>query len=484
MQPPPDCPKAHEKSRAGKPTVSQLCTIFARMKARHILTFIAGSLVASAYFASCGVDRWAAYAEQTASDRWIDDTMRVWYYWNEEMPGTDEVNYFQPPFTFFASLLSKEDKFSTIDSLEAETRSIPYTGHSYGFQFTTNRVEGNDTALYAHILYVAPGSPADDIGLERGDWLLEMDGQPITSRNQAALYGSGAMRVTVGYYDAESGAVVAYREEPRNLAAARAVDDNPVHYAATYELAGKRIGYLVYNHFSAGATTGGEYNNDLRNAFSLFASRQVDEFILDLRYNNGGLVTCAQLLCTMLAPASALDQPLGYLEYNSRTNPQETALYLDRNLIQNGANLNLRRLYVLTSSQTASASELLINCLRPYMEVILVGGTTVGKNVGSLTFENREQLISISPIVCKIYNAERESDYEAGFPAQYAADENNDPVRFLPFGNPEEALLNAALGIIAGEAAEEGGEEAASPANSAIVTNSIERRADRAVRLQ
>ncbi|MCO7114117.1 S41 family peptidase [Bacteroides uniformis] len=85
----------------------------------------------------------------------------------------------------------------------------------------------------------------------------------------------------------------------------------------------KKIGYLVYNHFSSGPTdNSNEYDNDLRSAFQYFASQQVNEFILDLRYNNGGLLSCAELLCTMLAPSSALGQELGYLEFNNRFNPQ------------------------------------------------------------------------------------------------------------------------------------------------------------------
>ena len=155
------------------------------------------------YLGSCAVDRWAAYAERTQSARWIEDTMRVWYYWSQDIPNTNDLNYFSPPFDFFESLLSSEDAFSTIDSLGSTTRSIPYTDYSYGFEFTTNQVEGNDTALYAHVLYVVPDSPAGEIGLERGDWILAMDGEPITENNYTRLYGDGSMQLTVQNYGGE-----------------------------------------------------------------------------------------------------------------------------------------------------------------------------------------------------------------------------------------------------------------------------------------
>ena len=91
-----------------------ICTIFAPMKARNILILILGTLILPIYLTSCGVDRWKEYAGQTQTDRWIDDTMRVWYYWVDAIPHTNDLNYFQAPFTFFASLKSEEDKFSTV----------------------------------------------------------------------------------------------------------------------------------------------------------------------------------------------------------------------------------------------------------------------------------------------------------------------------------------------------------------------------------
>lgn len=459
------------------------------MKARNILILIVGALILPACFTSCGEDRWKAYSEQTKTDRWIDDTMRVWYLWADEIPHTDRLNYFQPPFTFFASLKSKEDRFSVIDSLTgtAAVRSIPQTEYSYGFQFSINRVEVEEaeSAVFAQILYVADGSPASEIGLERGDWLLQMDGEFITEQNYQRLYGGGAMELTIGRYDAGSNSIIA--SDKRRIASACPINDNPVHYKQVYTFNDKRIGYLVYNHFSSGLTDDGhEYDDDLRSTFRDFASQQVNEFVLDLRYNNGGLVSCAELMCTMLAPSAALGQELGYLEFNSRFHPQTRTLTLNPDLIGNGANLNLKTLYVLTSNQTASASEMVINCLKPYMDVVVIGSTTVGKNVGSITFSNPELMITMSPIVCKIYNSEGESDYEAGFAPtrpEYNISETGDMARFLPFGDPNEALLSTALGIISGSM-QPAGTESSRLLKATSIASSIDARAGRAVRIR
>lgn len=454
------------------------------MKARNILIVLAGFILIPAYFGSCAVDRWAAYAEETQTDRWIDDTMRVWYYWSRDIPNTNKLNYFQPPFSFFSSLLSNQDgkngqHYSTIDSLEPSTRSIPYTDYSYGFQFTTNRVEGNDTALYAHVLYVTPESPAGEIGLERGDWIMAINGEPITEKNYECLYGSGNMELTVGYYDAVHDTILSYAN-PAFIASARSINDHPVHYHQVYSLGSKRVGYLVYNHFSAGITDKDyTYDRELRAVFRDFAAQQVNEFVLDLRYNNGGLITCAQLLCTLLAPSSALGQQLGYLEYNDNFSP--TPFYIDENLIQEGANLNLSTLYVLTSSETASASEMLINCLRPYMRVIQIGTTTEGKNVGSISFTNTELRLVMRPIVCKIYNSAGESAYENGLQPDETVDENSDLARFLPFGNPNELLLSTALGLISGNISQPTTSD--SHLQRSVLHHSIQRRASHAVQI-
>lgn len=436
------------------------------------------------YFGGCAVDRWEAYAGQTRTDRWIDDTMRVWYYWKQDIPHTNDLNYFSPPFEFFASVLSEQDgkdgqPFSTIDSLDAPaTRGVPSTDYGYGFQYTTNHVEDNDTALYARLLYVSPDSPAGEAGLERGDWILEMDGEPITENNYSRLNGGEGITLTVGYYDAAQDTILAYAE-PQTLAPARTFYDNPVHYRNVYVSGSKRVGYLVYNHFTGGLTESStEYDDDLREAFSYFATEQVNEFVLDLRYNNGGQLSCASLLCAMLAPSSALGQTLAYLEFNESIGEQE--MVFDESLIQGGANLNLSRLYVLTSTETASASEMLINCLKPYMEVVLVGGTTVGKNVASRAFVNEELMLEMRPIVCKLYNADRESEYAEGFTADVSVDENGDMTRFLPFGNPDELMLYTALNLINGTQSET---QQAAAQTVTVKYNSVARKASQAVEM-
>lgn len=440
----------------------------------------------------CGEDRWAAYATQTATDQWIDDTMRVWYYWAKEMPESKNLNYFQAPATFFKSLLYSSDKFSSIDSLNVTTsnRSIGSTNYSYGMEYSVTKV--NDTAYYAHVLYTVVDSPAEEAGLQRGDWVMSFNGVPLTKQNYTALLGGSAAEIVVGRYDAEQKQVVAVDDNPRHLPEARSIDDNPVYCVKVFDVNATRVGYLAYNHFTPGAAysatvqgSATNYDDDIRQASTQLAAAGIDELVLDLRYNNGGYVSCAQLLATLLAPASALGQPMATLEYNAHFQPVE--ILLDASRIGQGTNLDLKRLFVLTTGETASASEMVMNCLKPYMDVVQIGTTTVGKNMGARSFDNVEQMVSITPMICKIYNALGESDYDKGFSPTNTAlivDENKFLANFFPLGTPDEALLSTALSYIAGETESVVATRSMQHSKSETIVTSLQRRATKGVMLK
>ncbi len=457
------------------------------MKARNLLLFLLSALTLSIYLASCGEDRWPEYAVQTQTDRWIDDSMRVWYYWNEDIPSSKKLNYFSEPAAFFKSLLSSEDKYSTIDSIIgiSDSRSALESEYGYGIQFELDKVENNDTAYYARILYTVKNSPASAAKLNRGQWIMSINNEPITKKNYPELYQGNGIKLQTGYYDSVNDTILA-NKEMINIGAATTLDDNPVYYYNTYIQGENRIGYLVYNRFSPGSTNNATaYDQSLLNASNYFAAQNVNQFILDLRYNNGGYLSSAQLLCGILAPSSALGQELGYLEFNKQFNPRNREFYIDQSLISNGSNLNLGTLYVLTSSETASASEMLINCLKPYIsKIVLIGQTTVGKNVGSKTFINTDLQIAINPIVCKIYNSQGSSSYSNGFKADYPLSETSDLKYYLPFGDTNEILLSKAISLITNTSVTTSSTKSTQSLKVTPVVNSITRKADRAVQLK
>lgn len=409
----------------------------------------------------------------TESQKWVEKTMRKHYYWNDEIPQASKLNYTKDTKDFFYSLLSKNDGkdysdnsghyyYSTIKELSAASRSNINEENSYGFEYTGIYAAGsNSQFIYAVILYVLKDSPADVAGLKRGDWIMQMNDHDISQADFNSLASGNGVSFTISRWNATRNMLVKM-DDKITLSASHAIEEDPVLVAKTLysPVKGQRIGYLVYTRFEDGKTEGDtSYDDELRN-LSKTTFNGVEEFVLDLRYNNGGLLSSALLLCSILEPNSALDQSLGYLKYNDG---KKESLYNGRSALKGGgSNLNLKTLYVLVGNNTASASEMVINSLKPYMNVILIGEKTEGKNVGSLTYTSDDKAWEMHPIVCQIYNSKDFTDYAYGFKPDinnineafaYVATNTVEPVRMYELGNPNEWMLNIAVNMIDGVSA-------------------------------
>jgi carboxyl-terminal processing protease len=433
--------------------------------------------------------------EESEVNAWIRSTMLEHYLWYTDMPAKSKLNFDNDPETFFISLLSDNDGkdygdgghyyYSYIEDLSADetsaaisTRSVSQTDYSYGFDFLLYAL--NDTAYVARVLYVAYDTPASEAGLERGDWIVTMDGEPITASNYSTLYGGSAMQIHLASYDSllESLAYSKYLQ----MGSAREIEDDPVYYYNTYTVNNKKVGYLVYNHFTdSKADDDDKYNDELLTLSNEFKTEGVTEFILDLRYNNGGLISCARLLSSILVPESAFGNTFCTLVYNDKQNPQSEKLTFASSTISSGANLNLSTVYVLVSDKTASASELVINALRPYATVVIIGAQTEGKNVGSVSYTNDDYTWKLQPIICKLYNANDESDYVNGFTPTYECDESASIEQFKPFGDTDELLLNTALGLISDSVSIATNVTTRSKLSLKKVANSLDRKASNGV---
>ena len=230
-----------------------------------------------------------------------------------------------------------------------------------------------------------------------------------------------------------------------------AMEINPFYLHQMYDVDGKKIAYLVYNEFSTGPNNEGTesvYDEQMKQIFAQFKAQSPDAFILDLRYNNGGYLQCAQALGSLLAPASAMGKDFVNLTFNEKASPQTIRYPFSTDYAN--ANLNLSKVYILTGNQTASASEAVINGLIPYMgaeNVILIGNKTEGKNVAMTSYKNEAHGITLWPVVASVSNSNNEGDYSEGFNPHYKLNENT-LIQWLPLGNPEEYLLKNTLSLI------------------------------------
>lgn len=443
--------------------------LFMMTKLRQILLLPALIFACIGGFFSCGVDRWPEYAHQTALDTWMYDIMQQHYLWYQAMPSYDDLNLFQEPAEFLADVRSSQDSYSFVDSV----MDVPLP--TYGFDYSLVRSTDNDTAYNALITYVIPGSPAAEAGLERGNWIMKVDTSYISRRYETALLqGTEARTLTLGEWkevpvepeegeettEGETEYKVVLSNTVLQLPAAKSVEDDPVHTYKVMTLSnGIQVGYLMYNSFTAGTSAEPEkYNDELRQVSREFLAANVQATILDFRYNEGGTMDCAQLLGSILVPASRLNTTMYYLEYNDKNPDKNTSVDFDASILGSGVNLNQHTLIVITSSTTAGAAEMLTSCLyqeNGYPAMVLIGNSSKGQNVATEQFVNEEFRWSVNPVVCTVYNADYESilltpssDFRV---SETTIDGVTDYSQYLPFGDPNERLLNIAIRTLEGD---------------------------------
>ena len=430
---------------------------------RKILLIPALIVVSVSSFFSCGVDRWPEYAHLTELDSWMYDIMQENYLWYQNMPSYNDVNLFLDPASFLSKAKWDQDSYSFVDSvMEAP---LP----TYGFDYSLVKSQDNDTAYNALITYVIPESPAAKAGLQRGDWIMKVDTSYISKKYETQLLqGTIARELSMGIWkevevEPEEGEevpeepVMVYKVVPNgitlDLGAAQSIEDQPVH---KYEILtlndGTKVGYLMYNSFTAGTKESPEkYNAELREWSDELAQKNIHEVILDLRYNKGGSIDCVQLLSTMLVSSYYLDQTMGFLEYNDKNTDKDVTLTFDSKLLNTsgGKNLDLTTLIVLIGGETAGAPEMLMHCLNGKIQkLIAIGSSTKGQNVATEQFINEEFQWSVNPVVATIYDSEH--DTYPGFKPTYSVNASTDYLTFLPFGDEKETLLSVALGVLNG----------------------------------
>ncbi|MDR3094059.1 MAG: hypothetical protein LBU62_05390 [Bacteroidales bacterium] len=398
---------------------------------------------------------------------WILENMQISYLWEDKIPAQTDKTL--NPDDYFESLLYRaEDRFSWIvenyvDLVNSFSGITKEAGYDFGLAWADN----NKVNVVGYITYVKPNSPAEEAGLQRGDRFLTINKQQMTRNNYLNLIDKTGEAHTLGVKNTVTNkitdvslSVVVYEE-------------NPILLDTVYTIDGKKIGYIVYNFFAPDNGDGSKsYEKQLNTIFAHFKSTAIDELVLDLRYNGGGYISTAVVLAGMISNCTSQDL-FGYEQYNAilagyfrKEDPDFDKIYFEEVITAYNAkgqviastpiaHLDAKRLYVLTSSNTASSSELVINSLYPYLNsIVLVGDTTSGKNVGSITIYEEDPVKQQSnkwgmqPIVLKSANKDGFSDYGKGFNPDIPIIELDYPI--LPLGDTEEPMLQAAIDHILG----------------------------------
>jgi carboxyl-terminal processing protease len=285
---------------------------------------------------------------------------------------------------------------------------------------------------------------------------LKVNGTQLTADNYASLLNSSETVVfTLGTLT--NGAIVAGTTSVTVTKAV--VNEDPVVFSSVIRKPayGKTIGYLVYTQFVPGSTADdNKYDNELRQVFADFKSKGINELVLDLRFNSGGYISSAETLASLIG-RNISSSKIFYKEqwndkYNAYWKKANGTNALNYNFLNepNNVGSSLSRVFVLTSTGTASASELVINGLRPYMDVLTVGEHTAGKNLfGSLFSDDQKRWNwGIYMMLGQTANANDQSDYGTvnGISPDYLVEDSRVP--YKQFGYENETLLSKALEVM------------------------------------
>jgi carboxyl-terminal processing protease len=342
------------------------------------------------------------------------------------------------------------------------TVSLADKGDDFGIAFSA--VTDSDI----RIRYVNPASAADAAGLVRGDRILKVNGNTISSSSggyiDAALTGA-TITLSVKKLNGTNSDITLTQQD---------YTTNPVFKQTILNAGAQKVGYVAVSRFSAIASFGPA----LENVFSSFATAGVSALVIDLRYNGGGYTQAAEKLVNLVAPA-ALNGKVMYKEFfntlmqNGKAPILKQQLYLDANgntqmynghiatyadvdytisgntytFEKQGTLQTVKQVVFIVGGGTASASELVINSLKPYLPVKLVGQQTYGKPVGFFGIKIDAYTVYMSSF--SMQNASGEGDYFHGMAPDLP--ENDDITH--DFGDPAETSLAAALSYISGHPA-------------------------------
>ncbi|TDD97356.1 S41 family peptidase [Flavobacterium cellulosilyticum] len=437
-------------------------------KIKYIIIFF----IAALSFQSCQDNDDVAAPTNLEVQNFIWKGLNLYYLWQADVPNLSDTRFanqaalntflsgYPVPENLFNALRvnSTIDRFSWIvsDYLTLEGQLQGNTNNN-GVEFELNLKSSGSEEVIGWVRYVVPNSDASTKDIHRGDVFYGVNGIQLTKSNYKELLFGSNDNYTLSLADINGGA---FTPNGKSVALTkRVLSENPILINKVIVSGSHKIGYLMYNGFYS------DYDTQLNDAFGALKTQVITDLVLDLRYNGGGSVQTATRLASMItgsftgqifAKEKWNDKIQSYFETN---NPESLNNYFTDKMGTNTINsVGMNKIYILTSKNTASASELVINGLKPYISVVQIGGKTVGKNVGSVTIydsptfgkdnRNPNHRYAMQPIVLKIVNSVGFGDYQSGLEPTYLQTEFINSLGVL--GNSDEPLLSLAIAKITG----------------------------------
>ncbi len=397
--------------------------------------------------------------EQLAADSTFLFTKEI-YLWNTQIP---DYNSFNP-----RSLVKAGDPIATSDAVLKSIRSR-YSSGLDKWSFAVSSAEsdqiqtgrGEDWGFFVrsavnpsnvvkwYITYVNTSSTAGQLGVRRGWYINKVNGNVVEYNNAGAdilnnlLFGT-TLTANIEFIKPDGSA--------QTLSLSKTVHTaNAVMYTNVYNTTnGRKVGYLAYNQFFQGG-----YTKELKSVFENFTSQGINELIVDLRNNRGGSVATQDTLANLIAPSSATASVMYQYEFNQQLQSGNFPLLKRRFGWSNNAfslqnnterfiklgSMNLSRVFFITTRNSASASELLINNLKPVIDVQIIGDTTDGKPVGYFPIDLSNN-VSFYAVSFRTINGAGNADFYRGFFPAKLVDERR---KLVDWGDPADQSLAQAL---------------------------------------
>lgn len=406
------------------------------------------------------------------------------YLWQDKVPDLADTRFstFEELYTTFRKFNKPEDTFDVLlyrkgtidrfslilDNYVELENSLQGISKSNGMEFGLVQNRDGSNKVFGYVRYVVPNSSASEKGVQRGMYFNTVNGITITTTNFRDLLFSDATSYTIGLAGYNQGNPFS---TGNTISLTKTeLQENPVAVVKTLNKGGKKIGYLLYNQFSK------TFDGELNAAFAKFKADNIDELIVDFRYNGGGFVSSAIYLGSMIT-GQFNNQIFSKQRYNSKITAEFDTSEFNNNFTNKINNtdeegkvilnedinsLNLERVNFIVSDNTASASELVINALNAYIDVNIIGTTTVGKQVGSTILYDSEDLqrtgenlnpkhtYAIQPLIFEIVNKNNENDINGYTPVvDIPGVEIIEDFGVLgKLGEISDPLLNAAVNLI------------------------------------
>lgn len=363
----------------------------------------------------------------TAQNQQLKDFMEERYLWNTDIPSNVNPASFNSIYAMLDALRAPQDNFSFIlTEQEYLDRFVNAVFFGFGFGRRDNVAEG-----VIEVRYVYANSPAENAGLNRGDRITAVQGTPMSEWFQRISAGTATWETVFGPNQEGVERQIEWVEpdgtERSSTVRKREVETNTVMATERFDINGRDVGYFVFDSFIERSEV------DLNNAFDQLIG--VDDLIIDLRYNSGGLVRVANQLASQAAWDNVQNEIFVTFQYNANFASQDVLFSLGPGIER----LNLNRVYVLTTPQSCSSSELVINSLDPYIDVVTIGAPTCGKPVGQQPRQICDKIVYA--ITFQTVNGIGFGDFFDGLPVTCAA-----PDTIVgDWGDPNDPLLSGAF---------------------------------------